>query len=278
MNSLPDIQEETVPEIREYINFVGVEKVKVPMMFIENNKQYQAVASVSMSTALQRNVRAVSMSKFLRYLNKYTEKSILVPSDVNKILCDFHKISRDSESPRSRIRFEFDYKVMTPSPKSDNVFPQYYPSILQFELFKDYLRMYRGITYQFINYCPCSASLCENIGSGIPHSQRAFCDIFVEYKNTLSFDYLINLIEECVVNKPYPIIRRVDEQFIAEKAQNNTFFAEDIIRRIINNVNKNDRIIDWQIVCVHEESIHQCNVIVTAYKGIENGFNGDTII
>jgi len=273
MNKLPDIAEDTKPEIKEYINSVGMEKVKAPIIFIDDNISYQAVASISMSTALHQNIRGVSMSEFLRYLNQYIKKPISIPNDISKILYDFHKISRHTELLKSIIRFEFDYMIMTQSPKSDNTFPQYHSAILQFELFKDSFRMYRGLTYQFMNYCPCSASLCEYSGSGIPHNQRAFCNLFVEYKNTLLFDDIINLIERCVINKPYPIIRRVDEQYIAEKGQNNTFFAEDIIRKIINNINKNDNIIDWYVNCTHEESIHQHNVVVNAYKGIDNGFN-----
>lgn len=279
MNNLPDIQENTEPEIKTFINCVGIENVKVPVHFIENHNNYKTFASVSMYTELDKNIRAISLSEFLRYYSEYKDKPIIIPDDIKELLKNFHKISRMGNYTSniiSNIKFKFDYKKEILSPVSGNSFPQFYPCFIHFELCDDFLTIYRGVTVQYASYCPCSKALCDNVGKGIPHAQRSYCDLIIETTYpSITFDKLISTIEGCVINKTYPIIRRVDEQNLAVKASDNTYFIEDLIRRIKNEIDGIDEIDDWFIRLRHEESIHTHNVIAMAWStwfGLDNKF------
>jgi len=275
-STLPDIQETTEPEIKEPIDFIGIQKVKMPLIFVDNRISFTALSEVSMGVNLSHRVRAASLSEFMRYLKEYVNKPLLIPDDISKILKSFHKISRDNIYwNASYIKFEFDYKKEVQSPVSENSFPEFYKSFYKFQMIDGtVLTTYKGVTIPYSNYCPCSKSLCDHAGKGIPHSQKSYCDLIVKSEEKcLSFDYMIKLIKECVVNKTYPIIRRMDEQNIAIKASENTFFIEDIIRRIRRSLKMIDSIDDWIIRLRHIESIHQHEVIAIDYKGEEFGFN-----
>jgi len=278
-DKLPDIQENTKPEVKEYIDYVGIQKVKIPIIFCENHNLFKTVADVSMSVNLPYNVRAASMSEFTRYLKEYIDEQIIIPDDILKLLKSFHKISRSDSWNISTIKFNFDYKRNISSPISENIFPQYYKCFLQFNLFDDILTTCKGLTVPYSSYCPCSKALCDYTGEGIPHAQRSYCDLIVESEEkVLTLDYLIRLVEDCVVNRVYPIIRRIDEKEIAIIASKNTFFVEDIIRNIKRHLKYMYYTKDWIVRLRHEDNIHTHDIVAMSWKGTEGGFNEKTFL
>lgn len=278
MNKLPDVHNDTKPEIGEHIDRIGVQKVKIPIMFIGNHNSFKTIATVSMLVSLNYDIRAVSLSKFMIYLKEYIDKPMIIPDDVFKLLKSFDNISKHTVFKTSTIRFDFDYSINKKSPVSGNVFPQFYRCFFKFELMcGDNLISHKGVTVPYSSYCPCSHSLCEYTGEGIPHAQRSYCDLIIESEEKcLTLGYMIKLIEECVVNETYPIIKRDDEQDIAITASKNTFFIEDIIRLIERNLRMIDSAKDWIVRLRHEESIHSHEVMAIAWKGEEFGFNETT--
>jgi len=280
MDILPDIQENTEPEIKEAIDFMGIQKIKMPILFIDNQNSFKVLTTVTAGVNLSSFIRAASLSEFMIYLKEYIDKPMIIPDDVLKLLKDFHKISRDDKYWKiSNIKFDFEYKKNISSPVSDNIFPQFYKCFYKFSLLGDdnTLNIYQGLEIPYFSSCPCSQSLSINNG-GIPHSQRSKLNLFLHNKKTECFNHLISKFEDIVVNKMYPIIRRMDEQKIAITASKNTFFVEDIIRRAIHKLNSIDNIEDWIVKCCHEDSIHSHNVVAIAYKGIDHGFNQYTKI
>jgi GTP cyclohydrolase I len=275
MDNLPDIQENTKPEIESFIDCVGIDNVKVPIHFADNHNNYQVLASVHMGADLDCKTRAVSLSRFISYLSEYNNKLIIIPDDIFKLLKLFCKISKN-ESKTSNIRFDFDYMINRKSFISENIFPQFYKCFFQFELINDDLNIYQGLEIPYFSVCPCSQALCVN--KGVPHSQRCKMNLFLHNEKIKNFNYLINELEDIVANKMYPIIKRVDEREIAVRALENTFFVEDIIRKVTKKLNDITVIKDWIVKCVHEDSIHQHDVFAIAYKGINNGFNKYTKI
>ena len=133
----------------------------------------------------------------------------------------------------------------------------------------------------YTSYCPCSASLCTHLlmskgHGGFPHAQRSSADVLVEVNlpSVLWLEEIIEIVEKAVVNIPIPILRRVDEQEFARIAGENPMFVEDAIRFISDGLDKENRIFDWIVKCVHEESIHTHEAIAINWKGIRGGFDG----
>jgi len=276
---LPDIQHTLKPDVPLYINQVGVDNVKVPILLDGlYGETYNLISNVQMTTDLDYNIKGISMSMLLRTLIKYLDKP-LKHSIIKEILKEF-KTAVETDSKHSLIKFDFDIPMYRKAPKSNLVFPQFYKCGFSAKLDGDDFRFFQNVRVQYASYCPCSASLCnhleENNSNGFPHAQRSFCDLLVEVKpeNIIWLETLIEIIENSVSNKVYPILRRMDEQEVAKIAFENPQFVEDSIRRICYALNLETQIYDYILTCSHEESLHTSNAIARAWKGISGGFVG----
>ena len=279
MNELPDIQHTSSPEHKIYINQIGVDQVKLPF-FLDSlyGGTNNLIADVTMTTDLAPEIKGISMSMLLRTLITYLDKP-LKHGIIKQILEQF-KTAVETDSNHSQIKFEFDLPIVRRAPKSNITFPQYYKCAFEGRLDNNEFRFFQKVRVQYASYCCCSASLCEHLrengSNGYPHAQRSYCNLLVEIKpdNIIWLEQLIDLVENAVSNKVYPILRRMDEQFVAEVAYKNPQFVEDSIRRICNELNKQESIHDYIIKCTHEESLHNNNAIAICWRGNTNGFDG----
>jgi len=216
------------------------------------------------------------MSMLLRTLIKYLGGP-LKHDIIYQILNEF-RTAVETNSEHSLIKMDFEIPIEKTAPKSKLSFPQYYKCGFTGKLDHDEFRFFQKVRVQYQSYCPCSASLCGDLDrydiKGFPHAQRSFCDLLVEVKpeNRIWLEELIELVESSVINRVYPILRRVDEQEVARIAGVNPMFVEDAIREISCRLNQNELIYDWIIKCSHEESLHMNEAIAKAWKGIPNGF------
>jgi len=292
MDKLPDIQE-TKPNIRIPIKQVGVENVVVPFQLELRTGGYcQLNANVSMRTNLDSNKKGISMSRLLLTLKPY----LALPLKHKLIKEILEDLKRELGSTASYMSFEFRMPMfMKQSLKSDNRFPMYYDCKFEGQMYQikdvqesgdinhpmiDVFRFFQGVRIQYASYCPCSASLCEDLtqkGScGFPHNQRSFADVLIETiePNYVWLEDIVDLIESNIKTLPYPVIKRVDEQEIARIAAENPMFVEDAIRIISQALNSRDDIFDWVVKCTHEESIHTSEAIAINYKGLHGGLDG----
>jgi GTP cyclohydrolase IB len=279
---LPDIQC-TPPNIKRYIQQVGVENVEVPFKLESKSGGFhQLNANVSMRTFLDENTKGISMSRLLLTLKPYLDLP-LKHKLIKQILSDLNK---NVGSRSSYMKFEFRMPIARRSILSDNSFPIYYRCRFEGQRHEDTdsFRFFQGAIVQYASYCPCSAELCnhltQNKSSGFPHNQRSFANILVEVKepNYIWLEDIINTVELNIKTLPYPIIKRIDEQEIARVAAENPMFVEDSIRVISDALDKNNGIHDWIVKCVHEESIHTSEAIAVNWKGISGGFDGRRFI
>jgi GTP cyclohydrolase IB len=276
-NELPDIQHTDKPKHSIYINQVGVENVKVPILLdSRDGGTHELIANVEMTTDLRDDIKGISMSMLLRTLIKYLGDP-LKQNTIHQILKEF-KTAVETDSEHSLLKMDFELPIEKTAPKSKLSFPQYYKCGFTGKLDHDEFRFFQKVRVQYQSYCPCSASLCGDLKekgfNGYPHAQRSFCDLLVEIKpgNIVWLENLIELIENVVVNRVYPILRRVDEQDVAKTAAENPMFVEDSIREISYALNQQELIYDWIVKCSHEESLHMNEAIAKSWKGIPNGF------
>jgi GTP cyclohydrolase I len=285
ITELPDIQQDK-PNIQIPIYQVGVENVEVPFKLESKYGGFhQMVANVSMRTNIDKNTKGISMSRLIRTLKPYLD----LPLKHTLIKLILEDIRKNVGGTSSFMKFEFKLPIIKKSIKSDNEFPLYYKCRFEAQLqqnvniWSDYT-FYQGVIVQYASYCPCSTELCNHLGSqgksGFPHNQRSFANILVETREPryVWLEDIIEIVESSVKVLPYPIIKREDEQAIAENAANNPMFVEDVIRNVSNNINKMMGIHDWIIKCSHEESIHTSEAIAVNWKGIEDGFDGRRFI
>jgi GTP cyclohydrolase IB len=272
---LPDIQC-SAPNIQRAIKQVGVENVEVPFKLeFRSGGFYQLNANVSIRTDLDKDTKGISMSRLLLTLKPYLDLP-LKHTLIKKILEDLKK---NVGSSSSYMQFCFRMPISKKSITSDNEFPIYYKCRFEGQLLEDEFKFFQGIIIQYASYCPCSAELCEHLGSndskGYPHNQRSFADILVEVRqpNYVWLEDIIEIVETKIKTLPYPIIKRVDEQEIARVAAENPLFVEDAIRLISEGLDEMP-LYDWIVKCRHEESIHTSEAISINWKGVPEGFSG----
>ena len=286
---LPDIQC-SQPNIKIPIRQVGVENVEVPFKLESKYGGFhQLNANVSIRTSLDKDTKGISMSRLLLTLKPYLD----LPLKKTLIRYILEDIRKNIGSDSSFMRFNFRIPIKRKSILSENEFPVYYKCRFEGQLYKatefvetgitqvvDVFRFFQGVIIQYASYCPCSAELCShlniNSSKGFPHNQRSFADILVEVEqnNYVWLEDIVEMVENRIKTIPYPIIKRIDEQEIARVAAENPMFVEDAIREISDALNKNSKIYDWIVKCIHEESIHTSEAIAINWKGIPGGFNG----
>lgn len=231
-----------------------------------------------MSTSLNDSMKGISMSMLIRTLNNYLGLP-LKHELIEKILREF-RTAVETDSDDSFINFDFLLPVMKKSPISEIYFPEFYKCSFEGRLTGDIFRFFQKIKVQYASYCPCSASLCDNLKEkgdrGYPHAQRSFADVLIEVDlpNIVWLEDIIQLVEKAVKNVPIPILRRADEQELARVAEKNPMFVEDAIRYISEALNNKENVKDWIVKCTHEESIHTHEAIAINWKGIPSGLNG----
>ncbi len=271
---LPDIQGDK-PSIQIPIKEVGVENIKVPFYLdCKGGGMVPLLANVSMRTNLGPDTKGISMSRLIRTLKDYLSIP-LKKTLIKQILIDLmEKVGSDE----SYMRFDFEYPTIRKSVKSDYEFPIYHKCRFEGRIESGAFKFFQGVIVQYASYCPCSAELSghleENGSKGFPHAQRSFANILVEGEldSYIWLEDIIGCVENGIKTLPYPIIKRVDEQAIAEIAAKNPIFVEDAIRQISVELDKLSSY-DWIVKCSHEESIHTSEAIAVNWKGVVNGFD-----
>jgi len=272
--NLPDIQC-TKPNILIPIKEVGVANVQVPFSLAgKYGGMYSMVANVSMRTNLSADKKGISMSRLIRTLKEYLDLP-LKKKLIEQILIDLMK---NVESTESYMRFDFLLPINRKSILSDNEFPIFHKCRFEGQMRGSNFKFFQGATVQYASYCPCSAELSnhlkENGSMGFPHAQRSFAEILIEGDNDsyIWLEDIIEAVERAIKTMPYPIIKREDEQAIAEIAANNPIFVEDAIRQISVEL-EGMKLNDYIVKCTHEESIHTSEAIAVNWRGVSGGFD-----
>ena len=67
---------------------------------------------------------------------------------------------------------------------------------------------------------------------------------------------MIETVENCASCELYPLLKRVDEKYVTEKAYDNPKFVEDVLRDIVLCFKQNEIIKYYEIEIESFESIH----------------------
>ena len=121
--------------------------------------------------------------------------------------------------------------------------------------------------FPYASVCPCSAEMTKSAGNGHPHMQRATATVTVQLNGNLEVVRpLLERIANAVGLIPVSLMKREDELAWCQLASEFNLFVEDAAR-VIGDVVDASSTPDWVVVCEHEESIHQHNVVAVCRKG-----------
>lgn len=276
LDSLPDIQNGKYDDLP--IDFVGIHNFHVPLRVVERDAHIQEVmASVTGSVSLEATKRGINMSRIIRTF--YKSKDIIFNINrLEEILRDYQK---DLSSFDAHLIMNFKYRIWQNALRSvdENGNPeggwQYYNVTFDCNLDKTgEFKKIMWLDFVYSSACPCSNELSAHMAYergiyGIPHSQRSVARIGIEFKDFVWIEDVVDMAKRALKTETLVFCKRIDEQAFAELNGASPKFVEDAIRDLAAELNKMSKIIDFKVICSHQESLHSHDAIAVTTKGLE---------
>lgn len=277
LDSMPDLQNSEFVGIP--IDFVGIQDFHVPIRIKEKSGDTQEVmASITGTVSLDANHAGINMSRIIRTFYKSKDDVF----DINKLEEVLRNYQKDLKTFDAHILMNFKYRIWQESlrSKKEDGTPeggwQYYN--VTFDCNLDVTGEFKKVMYFDFIYssaCPCSTALSQHAALtrevyGIPHSQRSVARIAIEFDDLVWIEDVLNMCNNALTTETLVFCKREDEMAFAEKNGAQPKFVEDAIRLLAEECNKNPMVVDYKIVCSHQESLHSHNAVAVITKGIKN--------
>lgn len=281
LDSMPDLQNSDFIGIP--IDFVGIQGFHLPLkvrqapLDIDGEvcDTQEVQAEITGTVSLDASSRGINMSRIIR--TAYKSKDDIF--DINKLEEVLKNYQKDLKTFDAHILMSFKYRVWQDSLRSVNDEGklnggwQYYN--ITFDVNLDVTGEFKKIMWVDFIYssaCPCSTELTTHANLsrgvfGIPHSQRSIARIGVEFDELIWIEDIINHCRKALTTETLVFCKREDEQAFAEQNGAQPKFVEDAIRYLAEQLNHDKRIIDFKIMCSHQESLHNHNAIAVITKG-----------
>lgn len=277
LDSMPDLQNSDFVGIP--IDFVGIQDFHVPIRIREKSGDTQEVmAGITGMVSLDANHAGINMSRIIRTFYKSKDDVF----DINKLEEVLRNYQKDLKTFDAHILMNFKYRIWQDALRSvkDDGTPeggwQYYN--ITFDCNLDVTGEFKKVMhvdYVYSSACPCSTALSQHAAYergvyGIPHSQRSIARSSIEFNELIWIEDVIDMCNNALTTETLVFCKRQDEQAFAEKNGAQPKFVEDAIRYLAEEYNKNPMVVDYKIVCSHQESLHSHNAAAVITKGIKN--------
>ncbi len=280
--SLPDVQNRTGVEIHGDgvpIIEVGISNFHLPLKVLTaQNESIDLEATVTGTVSLGSDRKGVNMSRIIRTFYEFKDR-VFTLELLEEILLRYKETL---ESSRARLTVRFSYPIYQESLRSGLGGYLYYD--VDYEGIIDDLDRFRKrmhLDFIYSSVCPNSAELAEHARNirgkyALPHSQRSKARISVEVRSgaLVTIENIRDKCLEALRTEVQSMVKREDEQAFAELNGSYPKFVEDAVRLLHEEFNVDKRIIDFQIACVHLESLHAHDAVAVINKGVSGGFSG----
>lgn len=276
LKSMPDIQNEGFTGIP--INLVGMAGIKRPFTIKQRDgKNQEVLAHIIGQVDNDALSRGINMSRISRELSVFDFNTFNM-DELGRILQNYKK---KLDRMRAGLNIAFEYRLPQCSLRSKDMFGNansswsYTP--VEFELHMDdfsHLRKILWVYYIYSSTCPCSTELSLHAGetrrrAASPHAQRSVAKIGIEFTDMVWIEDVLDACRRAVPTEVQTYVKREDEQAFAELcASEGTVFVEDAIRRFARELDKDERIKDYKIMCLHEESLHPWGAHAVMIKNV----------
>jgi GTP cyclohydrolase I len=275
--SMPDLQNGPASLIEGAnvpIQQVGISNFKLPLKFPRPDGEIITLeTTVDGYVGLDADKKGINMSRIMRTFYKYKDE-VFHPDKLKEVLKAYRE---DLESDTGYIRLSFNYPLMKESLRSDLEGYQYYSVAFEGTMNqKGDFRKFMHLDFEYSSACPCSYELSEHAKESrgvdaIPHSQRSVANLTVELKEGLFVEDLVKLCRSALMTETQVMVKREDEQAFAEMNAAFQKFVEDAARLLYDQLNEDERLVDFVIRCVHMESLHSHDAVSRICKGVPNG-------
>lgn len=281
IESLTDLQNGPSSNIQgshTKIQQVGIHNFKIPLTYKKKDGgTIELETSVTGTVSLEAEKKGINMSRIMRSFYEYKDRIFSVDV-LDEILSDY-KFKLGSYD--ANISLSFSFPIIQNSLRSGLKGYQYYNVSLEAKHHANGpLHKYIHFDYEYSSACPCSFELAlqameERNKAAISHSQRSKARITIEFDKMVWIEDLRDMCLEALQTETQVMVKREDEQAFAELNGANIKFVEDAARLLHEQFEKNEDIIDYKIVCSHNESLHSHNAISVLIKGIPGGLSSE---
>ena len=246
------------------IQQVGIHNFKLPLKFkTKDESTIELETKVTGTVSLDAHKKGINMSRIMRSFYDYKD-DVFDFDLLEKILLSYKE---NLSSFNAKILLKFSYPIIQTSLRSDLNGYQYYDVNMCAELNKngDFKKMYH-FDFVYSSACPCSYELSEYARSSrniaaVPHSQRSVARVSVEFNENLLIEDLQEICKNSLQTETQVMVKREDEMAFAELNGSYLKFVEDAARLLYEKLIDDQRIMDFRIICSHQESLHSHDAI-----------------
>lgn len=234
---------------------VGITEVNYPILFADLNQTGQCVlpstANFSFFVELPAHKKGTHMSRFPSVLYEFGSHL-----NLQKLEQMAEEINNRLESSKAYIKtsFQYFYEKEAPISKIKGITNVDVTVEVSSNLNTKINEIILQVKVPIKSLCPCSKAISE-YGA---HSQRSFITLKL-WQPSLSIHDCIDIAELSASSAVYPILKRVDEKFVTEKAYNTPRFVEDLVREAAIHLKEKDNKLKFEITAENFESIHNHN-------------------
>ena len=245
------------------IQQVGIHNFRLPLKYkTRDGDDITLETKVTGAVSLAAHKKGINMSRIMKSF--YEFKDDYVFNNLDKIL---NKYKNNLESFDAKIGLNFSYPILKPSLRSKNEGYQYYKVTLEANVDDEgKFRKYLHFDFVYSSACPCSYELAEHARKSrnkptVSHSQRSVSRISIEFSDTVWIEDLQELCVRALQTETQVVVKREDEMAFAELNGSYLKFVEDAARLLYEQLEANDRVLDFRVICSHQESLHSHDAI-----------------
>jgi GTP cyclohydrolase I len=260
------------------IQQVGIHNFRLPLKFKRKNDSIiELETSVTGTVSLEAEKKGINMSRIMRSFYEYKDRTFSI--DILEEILNTYKNKLGSFD--AHIILNFSFPIIQKSLRSGMEGYQYYNVSLEANHKKDgTLSKFIHFDFVYSSACPCSFELAmqaleERNKAVVSHSQRSKSRITIEFDGMVWIEDLRDMCVNALQTETQVMVKREDEQAFAELNGANLKFVEDAARLIHEQLEKNNNIKDFKIICSHLESLHSHDAISVLVKGVEGGLTSD---
>ncbi|GLS25670.1 GTP cyclohydrolase FolE2 [Marinibactrum halimedae] len=301
---LPDVTSEESGEFSHTLNWVGMERIALPLRFPVSpfesaSSECRAEPISAMADVFvgldKPSVKGIHMSRLYLILNNMLAHQELNQSSIERVLASLIE-SQQGISRSAKLCLRFEVTLKKPALLSEQFGYQSYPVQWIFTQKGDQISTQLELTVPYSSTCPCSASLSrqlmkqamdrqftgesvnkaevlnwvESLAGSIatPHSQRSYAYLKLDFTSGALADItqLIKSIETAIGTPVQTAVKRQDEQAFAQLNAENLLFCEDAARRVKAALEAMDNLSHYWFKVEHQESLHAHNAVVIDQK------------
>lgn len=276
-NTMPDLQNSNYQSVFR-INQVGCHNFRVPLIIpARDGTTQETIASVTGTVSLEANKKGINMSRIIRVFASENQNTGFLIDKLCNILVSYKKIL---DSLEAHISISFPYRLWQPALSTESQGGwKFYDINFDIDLNRDgNFRKVLSVKFVYSSACPCSDALSIHAGEvlgvyGIPHSQRSVMNIQIEFgHNNIWIEDIINAVRNALITETQTFVKREDEAYFALLNGSHTKFVEDAVRVVADKLNTNselaEKIIDFRLVALHMESLHDHDAVAVLLRGI----------